>query len=60
VSNNLFDILPWNWKVDEYIAIVFDFVEKFLAFNGLCYYFTQMTSEFIRKSLGLIWKAMAS
>jgi hypothetical protein len=32
--SNPFDIPPWNWKVDEYIVAVFDFAEKFLAFDG--------------------------
>jgi hypothetical protein len=35
ILSNLFDIPAWNQKVDEYIAIVFDFVEKFLAFDGV-------------------------
>jgi len=35
VSMNFSDIPPWNWKVDDYIEAVFDFVEKFLAFNGV-------------------------
>jgi hypothetical protein len=35
VSKNLDDILAWNQKVDEYIVAIFDFVDKFLASNGV-------------------------
>jgi hypothetical protein len=34
VSRNPYDIHAWNWKVDEYIDVVFDFVKKFLASYG--------------------------
>jgi hypothetical protein len=35
VSRNPFDILAWNWKVNKYIATIFDFANKFLASNGV-------------------------
>jgi hypothetical protein len=35
VSRNPFDIIAWNRKVNEYIAAIFDFAKKFLAFNGV-------------------------
>ncbi len=35
VSMNYFDIPPWNRRVNDYIVAIFDFVEKFLAFNGV-------------------------
>jgi hypothetical protein len=34
VSRNPYDIPTWNQKVDEYIDVVFDFIEKFLASYG--------------------------
>jgi hypothetical protein len=34
VSINLSNILAWNYKVNEYIIVVFDFAYKFLAFDG--------------------------
>jgi hypothetical protein len=34
ISRNPYDIPTWNRKVDEYIDVVFDFAEKFLAFYG--------------------------
>jgi hypothetical protein len=46
VSLNSSDIPSWNRKVDDYIVAIFDFVEKFLASNELCYYVTQMTLKF--------------
>jgi len=35
ILKNPFDILAYNWKVDEYIATIFDFAKKFLAFDGV-------------------------
>ncbi len=35
VFRNLNDNHVWNWKVDEYIAMIFDFAKKFLASNGV-------------------------
>jgi hypothetical protein len=34
ISKDLDDSLAWNWMVSEYIVVVFDFVENFLASNG--------------------------
>jgi hypothetical protein len=35
ISKNPNDIPMWNKKVDEYIVSVFDFAQRFLAFDGV-------------------------
>jgi len=41
ISKNISNIHAWNWKVDEYIVAIFDFTNKFLAFNGAVLFFHQ-------------------
>jgi hypothetical protein len=47
VSGNPFDILAWNWKVDEYIIVVkLILLRSFWLLMGLSCYFTRMTLKF--------------
>ncbi len=41
ILSNPFDIPAQNQKVNEYIATIFDFVKKFLAFDGVVLLFCQ-------------------
>ncbi len=59
ISNNPFDILAWNQKVDAYIVTVFDFAKKFLAFDEVVLLF-YLDDFKILKRLNLMWKTMAS